>query len=335
MPKRTNDFQQLVKRIESCFHGTNALVKESEMIRDYITDENTEVDVLVTFDLGNRQYRTAIECRDHKRRQGPSWIRDLAGKRENCRLDRMVAVSTSGFTKGAIRQAVDSNIETIATIKPEIGDLRDSIAGPMLMLTGAFVRVIKGSVLIAVQQGLPNIDSAFENSFVRDTSGKLTKCGDICQLIRGEIEARLTPKLEPTTVIPPTIDTHLNLSFVLDFPEGTEIVLPEGTSGRIFGLRGDADVDVFAKWFDVTQCQYGKDKILDAEGKVLGRQVLVTMTPPADPRKFHVEMEDAKTRFTPASEEKSPDNRMPLDWILSLTTRQVVFAQPPRRRRRG
>ena len=101
MPRRTNAFQKLVAQIERALHGSGATVEESAMIRDFQSDTDIEVDVLITFDKGGRAYRTAIECRAHRRPQSKAWIRELAQKRDDCRLDCIVAASESGFSKPA------------------------------------------------------------------------------------------------------------------------------------------------------------------------------------------------------------------------------------------
>ena len=113
MPQRTNAFQQLVKRIETALHGTQTNVVESAMIYDFDAETDVEVDVLVTFRIAGRDYRSAIECRDHGRKQGPSWIRDLRTKRDACRLDKIVAVSSSGFSATARTAAEKYGIQVV------------------------------------------------------------------------------------------------------------------------------------------------------------------------------------------------------------------------------
>ena len=113
MPQRTNAFQQLVKRIETALHGTQANVVESAMIHDFDAETDVEIDVLVTFRVAGREYRSAIECRDHGRKQGPSWIRDLRTKRDACRLDKIVAVSSSGFSGTAQTAAEKYGIQIV------------------------------------------------------------------------------------------------------------------------------------------------------------------------------------------------------------------------------
>jgi hypothetical protein len=48
---------------------------------------------------------TLVECRIHKGRQGVKWIEELLGRRQSLRADSIIAVSASGFTKGAIKKS--------------------------------------------------------------------------------------------------------------------------------------------------------------------------------------------------------------------------------------
>jgi hypothetical protein len=113
MPQRTNEFQQLIKRVETALHGTQTNVVESAMVHDFDAETDVEIDILVTFSIAGREYRVGIECRDHKRAQGPSWIRDLRTKRDACRLDKIIGVSSSGFSSTAQTAAEKYGIETV------------------------------------------------------------------------------------------------------------------------------------------------------------------------------------------------------------------------------
>ena len=80
------------------------------MVYDHRAKKNIEVDVLLEFSTGGVKYRTGIECRDHARKGEPDWIRALATKRDDCRLDKIVAVHSRGFTKGAVELAQEHHI---------------------------------------------------------------------------------------------------------------------------------------------------------------------------------------------------------------------------------
>jgi hypothetical protein len=100
MPKRSNPFQRLVRLIEEDLVGEGA-VEESAMV------EGREVDLLVTVETGEMTFRIAVECRDHSRPQPVGWVENLIGKYNgfSTEINKVLAVSSSGFTSGARKRA--------------------------------------------------------------------------------------------------------------------------------------------------------------------------------------------------------------------------------------
>ena len=52
-----------------------------------------------------------MECRDRKGKEDITWIEQLASKRDDIGADKAIAVSSSGFTSGAISKAQFNNIK--------------------------------------------------------------------------------------------------------------------------------------------------------------------------------------------------------------------------------
>ncbi len=113
MPKRSNMFQRLIQLIESALAARGAHVIESFSLRDPLNRIEREIDVLVEIPSGTRTLRIAIECRDHNRPATVEWIDELSGKYLYLPVDRVVAVSNSGFSKAAQRKAKIANIEIL------------------------------------------------------------------------------------------------------------------------------------------------------------------------------------------------------------------------------
>ncbi len=110
MPRRTNPFQKLTTWLQDSLVGFEAAVTESAMVLDHRASKQIEVDVLIEFKKGGMLYRAAVECRDHARKAGPPWIRELRTKREDCKLDKIAAVHSMGFTAPAVKLASAHNI---------------------------------------------------------------------------------------------------------------------------------------------------------------------------------------------------------------------------------
>jgi hypothetical protein len=114
MPKRSNDFQRLIKRIYEQLMPMGATVTESAMLNETTSDLRREVDVLIELPLPgvDTPTRIAIECRDHVRQSDVSWIDALQGKYRDLPVHRVIAVSRQTFTPGAARKAHRCRIET-------------------------------------------------------------------------------------------------------------------------------------------------------------------------------------------------------------------------------
>lgn len=111
MPKRTNEFQGLVTRIVKQLTASGATVSESVLLPERREGEDLrEVDTLLFVDMGFFRLTVAIESRDHNRKQSIQWIDELDGKYRQLDVDKVIAVSSSGFTKSAMRKAADCGI---------------------------------------------------------------------------------------------------------------------------------------------------------------------------------------------------------------------------------
>jgi hypothetical protein len=115
MPARSNDFQALVTLIERQLHdATTVTLTESKQLRDGETGRLRELDVVIEARVGTRTVVIAVECRDRSRPASVQWIDELLGKYDRLPVDRVVAVSRSGFTKGALAKAALVGIETLS-----------------------------------------------------------------------------------------------------------------------------------------------------------------------------------------------------------------------------
>jgi hypothetical protein len=112
MPKRTNDFQRLIHYIYSQLAPKDVCVIESALLREHPNNVEREVDILLEQNIFGMAMRIAIECRGRSRTDDIEWIDSLIGKFQNLDVHKVIAVSKSGFSKGAITKAAASSIET-------------------------------------------------------------------------------------------------------------------------------------------------------------------------------------------------------------------------------
>jgi hypothetical protein len=127
MPKRTNEFQQIVAYIYSQIVPAGGRVTESAFLREDGTGEPREVDVLIEHNVTGHDIKIAVECRDHARDQNVQWIDNLIGKFSRLRVNQIVAISSSPFSDAAKKKAAEHNIDAITVNEALTTDWVDRI----------------------------------------------------------------------------------------------------------------------------------------------------------------------------------------------------------------
>ncbi len=96
------EFEKYVSKIHTILDGKDSIVTWDAKIPDPDNPEQPrQVDVLIERD----NEKTIIECRHHKRPQDVKWIEEIYGRRESLMASSAIAVSSAGFTEGAIKKA--------------------------------------------------------------------------------------------------------------------------------------------------------------------------------------------------------------------------------------
>lgn len=102
-------FEQQIHRIHKLLEGSGAEVTWNDRISDPDNpSQNRQIDVTIKKD----QSLTIVECRLHASPQGVKWIEELMGRRQSLMANAAIAVSSSGFTKGALIKAKKYEIVT-------------------------------------------------------------------------------------------------------------------------------------------------------------------------------------------------------------------------------
>jgi hypothetical protein len=114
MPKRTNEFQELVALIHRALGDKGVKITESA---DGIVPgfgDVREIDVLFETNAGPYKIKIAVEAKDHARPLNVTDIEAIIGKYRaaaSIPVDKVVLVSRNGFSKQAIRKAEAASIE--------------------------------------------------------------------------------------------------------------------------------------------------------------------------------------------------------------------------------
>lgn len=100
MPRKGRLLEVMVHRLEEFLSPEGVVVRSPEEFYDEDGRKIGEIDVTLRGDFGSSKIFVGIECRDRPSDgpQGRDWIRELDGKRGDLKVDKMIAVSTTGFT---------------------------------------------------------------------------------------------------------------------------------------------------------------------------------------------------------------------------------------------
>lgn len=110
MATNGQELERLVEVLEK-MDMLGAEIKTRDRIFDKVANELREVDVSVRFRKGSHDFLIIFECRDRKRKNGPDWIEHIIQKTRDLGANKVIAVSASGFTKGAIEKAKHYDIK--------------------------------------------------------------------------------------------------------------------------------------------------------------------------------------------------------------------------------
>ena len=118
MPKRTNPFQELTALIMAVFFEPEYSVTESVEVITPSTGVIRELDVLIVHNKDHEK-NLFVECRGNEetnkkpRKQNVQWIDTLDGKARRLGFNRVIAVSSTGFSKSAELEGKERGIETL------------------------------------------------------------------------------------------------------------------------------------------------------------------------------------------------------------------------------
>jgi len=111
MVRKGRALEILVEDLERLLADQSLEIKSPDFIYHEITKKSREVDVSIKGKVGSHQFLIVLECRDRKNPQDVIWIEQLVSKRDSLKANKLVAISTGGFTKPAIELAKAKGIE--------------------------------------------------------------------------------------------------------------------------------------------------------------------------------------------------------------------------------
>jgi len=106
-PKTSDLFEQRIHWIHELLENSGAQVTWNDHVID---PDNPKQPRQIDVTIRRGQHLTLVECRIHKGPQNVKWIEELIGRRQSLAARSVIAVSASGFTKGAQRKAAAHGI---------------------------------------------------------------------------------------------------------------------------------------------------------------------------------------------------------------------------------
>ena len=106
------ELERLVEEIERCLLPSGFEVALNQSAFNAEGDQIAEFDIVISGRLGSSQVKWLIECRDRPSRGSApvSWIEQLVTRKARFNFDKVIAVSTTGFSSAAIELADASGI---------------------------------------------------------------------------------------------------------------------------------------------------------------------------------------------------------------------------------
>ena len=262
MPKRSNDFQRLITAIERQLAPLGAVVTESKLIKERDSATEREIDIGIESTLGQHAVLIAIECRDHKRPADILWIDQLIGKYRDLPVEKIVAVSRSGFTKSATRKAKEVNIST-ATLEEAIdAKLIPSIQGRAVPVEYPKHDPPDFNVSLNREDfekfGDYVGDMKKGNVYRRDGRSE----GLLIEILKSQSKIA---RIAEAKINPPELKDGPLSPITIKFPEGTTIVYDNGRSYRLREVVIEQSVKVQTAEIQLSSFRYMDVELLSGE----------------------------------------------------------------------
>lgn len=100
--KESETFERQIHRIHELLDDSEAVVTWNDHIPD---PDNPSQARQIDITIERNRKLTIVECRRHQSAQDVQWIEELIGRRASLRAHGVIAVSSSGFTAGAVKKA--------------------------------------------------------------------------------------------------------------------------------------------------------------------------------------------------------------------------------------
>jgi len=289
MPHRTNPFQYLMTQIQAALHGKKAKVEESAMVYNYDSQTKTEVDILITFEIGSTSYRTAIECQDRSRPAGTSWISELKTKRDGCRLDKIIAIHSKGFTDSAKTMAEKYGIEILT---PKNITEKDKIFEKINPYTRLAFQISKckfpEGIVFSFEKGILPKKAEPDSSNLIFPDRSMISINEFEKALREIVRSFWIKKeydlAETTFNQVEEKEINENILVQVSFLNGAKLNFTDGTCLSVISAKADGEITLKTMVINKLNHISPKNSIIATHGEVdlLGKKASLTLTKQED-----------------------------------------------------
>jgi hypothetical protein len=140
--QKGQNFEELIEKLEKMLATSDIKVEHNVQIYDEEIEDTRQIDVLLRIRTGAYEFIVIIECRDRSAVEDVIWIEQLAAKGKAVHANKTVAVSSSGFTKNAIKKARKHGIVLRKIENIGMADLADWFKVSQVKLIGTITEFI-------------------------------------------------------------------------------------------------------------------------------------------------------------------------------------------------
>jgi hypothetical protein len=171
-PVTPEEFEQQAARIVDILKDDGAKVTWDDKIPDPDNPAQLrQIDVTIKRD----NLLTIVECRLHNRPQDVKWIEELYGRHVSLKADSVIAVSSSGFTSGAIAKA--RRLGVVLRDLRALADREIASWGRGVKVTLQYIQF--GHSIIYVVRDIATIAGIITRDMFRTSTGEPVMLGDM------------------------------------------------------------------------------------------------------------------------------------------------------------
>ena len=280
MPKRTNNFQQLVYLIHHQL-ADNAKVTESKSLLDQASNAEREVDIVIETQVGDYSILISVECQGRGRVANIEWVEQMIAKHQTLPTNKLILVSQSGFTPAALRKAKALDIEAITLTKAIEADWKVMTGLDKIILRRW---AIEPSACFAIYQGSSNetlsIQLEMNYQLINTNDDELITVEEIfgvfldmtLESIGQNIKKKKTDDKQNYIVF--TLESHV--------PENTFFIDDRGKKQKIIYLRFVAHAREEDETITMQNNSFGSAQISFGKTKDIHRNALVSIVETKD-----------------------------------------------------